>query len=312
MSANAKRLLGIYQPILTLCVSTCRFIGVQSRDYTLFRDTYTLRRTLEDVAQVRESLRLPPLEIKTHIIPFATDKERELYDSLREEGRMRAAVLKSIGVTADNNMSHLIEIITRLRQMTANPQLVYDGRDIQETWTGTVTKVHEMVELVSQQPKQSKTLIFTHWNKEAMCIQKALENKLGSKIVRLHGGMSMEEREIAVHDFSSPMGSSIMISQIEAGGIGLNLQAATHLYITSLHWNASSELQAIGRAHRTGVTHKVYTTRLVIEDTIDEYICQLQHKKLGYAAETLGDQRIQNQLKFKLTLDDMISIFGEE
>ena len=164
------------------------------------------------------------------------------------------------------------------------------------TWTGSATKVNELVKLVSQQPKNSKTLIFTHWNTEALDIKHALETQLGLTVVRLCGSMSQTARDAAVGAFNNDPNVDVLISHIDVGGVGLNLQAATHVYINSLHWNPANELQAIARAHRLGVSHVVHATRLAIRGTIDEFILNMHDQKLGYAADVLKDQRIRKKL----------------
>lgn len=232
-----------------------------------------------------------------------------MYNDLKEEGKLRVAAAQKNGFCRDNSMGDIIEVVTRLRQMTVNPQLVFDGRKEEMVWDLPTTKIEELLGLIEKQPRGSKALVFVHWSLEGAHILEQLRTRLGIRAVRLHGGMSINDREEAVKDFSDPSGASVMISQIEAGGLGLNLQAATHVYINSLHWNASGELQAIGRAHRTGVTHKVTVTRLIISDSIDEYICKVQQQKLGYAAGILGDQRIQDQLKLRLSLKEVKNIF---
>ena len=236
-----------------------RFVGITTGKPEQIREIFTLRRTLEDVAATSQRLALPPIEIRTHVVPFATPQERDLYNDLKGEGKMRLDAATSIGFTHDNGLGHIIEVITRLRQATTNPQLVFDGRKMELAWGSSITKVEELVKLIAAQPKHSKALVFVHWNGEAKHLKQQLEDRLELKVCRLYGAMDSKEREHVVDEFMNG-DTQVMISQIDAGGVGLNLQAATHVYINSLHWNASNELQAIGRAHRTGVGHKVVRT----------------------------------------------------
>ena len=68
---------------------------------------------------------------------------------------------------------------------------------------------------------------------------------------------------------------SIFVIQIKAGGVGLNLQNATRVYITSPAWNPATEIQAIGRSHRTGQTKTVRVCRLITED-VDERVASIE------------------------------------
>lgn len=281
-------------------ITLAQFIGVTGTSIDTVREEFTLRRTWDDISHISERLRLPPLEIRTHIVPFASDAERALYRDIREEGRLRMLADRS----KDNTARHIMEVLCRMRQATTHPQLVTDGE-----WRGAVTKHEELVSLMSHHPPRSKTIVFVHWTFEGKEVQRVLEQRLEKRVVRLYGGLSSDARDDVVREFTDPEGADVLVSQIEVGGVGLNLQAATHVYINSLHWNATSELQAIGRAHRTGVTHTVVVTRLGIEGTIDEWILKKQHEKLGYAADALDDERIKHKLRMPISYDDLKHLF---
>jgi len=289
---------------------TMRFIGAPAdMSVETMRTRYMLRRTLAEVAENCERHRLPPCSIAVHSVPFMSPEEQAMYDDLREEGRMLLRASEAVG-TAEG-LQHLIELITRLRQMTTHPQMVFDGRGDDEVWNQAVTKVEALVNLVAQHPPGSKTIVFTHWKREASVISEALSSRLGLSIVKFDGSMHTVARSAAIASFLQPGGAEVMVAQIEAGGVGLNLQAATHVYINSPDWSAAKELQAIARAHRTGVDHKVHVTRIIVQNTVDEYVFKVQDRKLGYAAEILGDQKICGLLKHHntaITIRDMKNI----
>jgi SNF2 family DNA or RNA helicase len=289
--------------------------------------TYVLRRTKEDVARITERLRLPPLDIRLVSTPFRTPEERQMYDDLIEEGRLRLRTMHAQGQTEDNTHMHMLETILRLRQLVVNPHVLVEGlrrkadadadadADEVPAWTGGCTKLDLLMELIREQPKNEKTLIFCHWIGEMNAIEKRLRDFGG--VGRLEGSMSTDDRNKTIEEFMNH-DLQFLIVQIDCGGVGLNLQVATRVYINSLHWNAANELQAIGRTHRTGQTQKVVVTRLVIEDTIDEYIIQKQGGKLKIAAETLNDPRLISKLDdsggvtFRLTRKDILKIFSNQ
>ena len=290
--------------------------------------TYVLRRTKEDVARITERLRLPPLDIRLVSTPFRTPEERQMYDDLIEEGRLRLRTIQAQGQTEENTNMHMLEMILRLRQLVVNPHVLVEGlrrkaandadADAEDVppWTGGCTKLDLLMELIQEQPRNEKTLIFCHWIGEMNAIEKRLQAYVGPQAVgRLEGSMSSEDRNKTIGRFMD-QGLNFLIVQIDCGGVGLNLQVATRVYINSLHWNAANELQAIGRTHRTGQTQKVVVTRLAIEDTIDEYIIQKQGGKLKIAAETLNDPRLISKLDdaggvtFRLTRKDLLKIFS--
>jgi hypothetical protein len=73
----------------------------------------------------------------------------------------------------------------------------------------------------------------------------------------------------------TPTGPSIFLSQIQAGGTGLNIQAANVVILCEPQLKPTSEQQAIARAQRMGQTHTVQVHRLLIEDTVDERLLEI-------------------------------------
>lgn len=293
------------------------FIGVSCspRDsVNALRSEYVLRRTFEDLCSTCERLRLPPCFISECVLDLG-EQERALYDSLCDEGRLYVRAYEALDVANTEGraegMRALVEVITRLRQVVVHPQLVYDGRKYEQHWSGESTRVQALIEMIRAQPAGSKALIFTHWNLEMQVIGDVLRCA-GLNVLTMNGCTAHDERDEITRAFNTDPRVNALVIQIEVGGVGLNLQAATHVYINSLAWNATSELQAIARAHRIGVDHVVRVTRLVMQDTIDEYVLKKQQEKLSYAAETLGDDRIQDKLQLSLTISDFKTIFGDD
>ena len=88
--------------------------------------------------------------------------------------------------------------------------------------------------------------------------------------------------------FSRQMDPVFLIS-LKAGGTGLNLTAADHVFLLDPWWNPAVEDQAADRAHRIGQERPVIVTRLVAEDTVEERILALQKRKRALADAALGD-----------------------
>ena len=102
---------------------------------------------------------------------------------------------------------------------------------------------------------------------------------------RLDG--STRDREQVVREFQDPAGPSAMLISLKAGGVGLTLTAADHVYIVDPWWNPAAEDQAADRAHRLGQQNPVLIQRLVARDTIEERILALQKRKLELAGAVL-------------------------
>ena len=109
----------------------------------------------------------------------------------------------------------------------------------------------------------------------------AIEKRLtGRNVYRIDGSLSQHQRKEHIDRFRNDATGAIFIIQIKAGGVGLNLQDAVKVYITSPSWNPSTEIQAIGRAHRTGQTKSVKVCRLITDD-IDDDIRSIEQSMIG-------------------------------
>jgi SNF2 family DNA or RNA helicase len=76
---------------------------------------------------------------------------------------------------------------------------------------------------------------------------------------------------------------------LKAGGVGLNLTAAQHVFVLDPWWNPAVEAQAIDRAHRIGQTNRVFAYRLIARDTVEEKVLELQKTKRELADAIIGE-----------------------
>ena len=92
-----------------------------------------------------------------------------------------------------------------------------------------------------------------------------------------------------VGKFQDDAGPPVMLVSLKAGGTGLNLTAADHVFLLDPWWNPAVEDQAASRAHRIGQDRPVMVYRMVAKDTVEERILALQEKKRRIADVALGD-----------------------
>jgi Helicase conserved C-terminal domain len=86
-------------------------------------------------------------------------------------------------------------------------------------------------------------------------------------------------RQAMVDEFTARKGPAVLVSQIEAGGVGLNIQAASVVIITEPQMTPAKEEQAIARCHRMGQVRRVDVHRLLCEDTVDQRMLEILHGK---------------------------------
>src|SRR5262249_41144759 len=116
-----------------------------------------------------------------------------------------------------------------------------------------------------------------------------------------------ENRGPLVEQFQNTNGAAIFLLSLKAGGFGLNLTAATYGGLFDPWWNPAVEAQAIDRTHRIGQTSKVIAYRLLVKDSIEQKIRQLQKAKAALVQDVLGEETFGQSL----TLEDLRFLFGE-
>ena len=103
------------------------------------------------------------------------------------------------------------------------------------------------------------------------------------RFVRLDGKMNLKKRMEAIDTFSTESDVNVILVSIKAGGLGINLTAASRVYVMEPLFNPAAEIQAIERVHRLGQKRDVVIKHLIMKDSIEEKIVQLQEKKKNLA-----------------------------
>jgi superfamily II DNA or RNA helicase len=232
---------------------------------------FVLRRLKRDVAR-----ELPP---RTEVVLRCelTPSERQVYDAVR--GAALAEVVERLH--AGGGVLAALEALLRLRQAACHAGLVpgqsADGSSklalLQESLDSVVAEGH-------------KALVFSQWTSLLDRTEPVLR-AAGIGFLRLDG--STRDRAGVVRAFQSPAGPPVLLISLKAGGTGLNLTAADHVFLLDPWWNPASEDQAADRAHRIGQERPVMIYRLVAEGTVEERILDLQQHKRALAAAALGD-----------------------
>merc|ERR1712080_446386 len=134
---------------------------------------------------------------------------------------------------------------------------------------------------------------------------------IGLRCAEINGQIPVKLRGNIVTDFNTnPRGTQVMLLSLAAGGVGLNLVGANHLFLLDMHWNPQLEAQACDRIYRVGQTREVKIHKFLCEDTVESRIQELQLKKMDLANDVLTGAKRSNANK--LTLDDLKMLFGLE
>ena len=294
--------------------------------------TYIMRRTKEDIKDDNLQFELPKCHISVDKLHFSSESEKKMY--IEKYNEMYEKIKEMKKILGNQNTMYALELLLRARQICSHPQCYIDGmkkkekkkikelgenakyldkQDLSDWEAGCTTKLLHTKQLLSQNPKSDKTLIFCHFIKE-MDIYKSELEKEGYSVCRIDGRIDIEDRNIIVEKFKSDPTVNIMIIQINVGGQGFNFQCANRIVITSPTWNPALQHQVIGRCHRTGQKKEVHVNILTISNEdirypyVEEYIMELQRKKRELMAEVLNDPRLK-ELDSTLSFSEVSNMF---
>ena len=152
------------------------------------------------------------------------------------------------------------------------------------------------------------SVIFSGWTSHLDLIQIALEDHRIS-YVRLDGKMSRMQRGAALETFREDDSVPVILVSIAAGGLGLNLTAASKVYVMEPQFNPAAEAQAIDRVHRLGQTREVTTTRFIMGGSFEEKMLELQRKKQNLADLSLNRGKFDKHEATKRRLEELRSLF---
>jgi SNF2 family DNA or RNA helicase len=233
---------------------------------------FLLRRTKAEVLTD-----LPPKTEITLRTPLRDD-EQLVYNTLITAARkeLLSQVDDSVSVMA------VLEAILRLRQACCDVRLV------KATAPDTPSsKIETLIDSLEEAIAGGhRCLIFSQWVSMLDLVEKELLRR-NLSFLRLDG--STTNRGSIVDRFQSSDGPPLFLISLKAGGVGLTLTAADHVFVLDPWWNPAVEEQATDRTHRIGQKNPVFVYRLIASDTIEERILELQERKRSLARSLLGE-----------------------
>jgi SNF2 family DNA or RNA helicase len=246
-------------------------------DIVIHRSLNELRKVIKDA---------PPIpEIYNEILPFTTKAEEEFYFGVQgaTENLMKK-YSKDLLSSAE-----AFKLLLRLRQISVHPQVYINAKrreDIgysRNDWTETSAKLEKIKNIIEKDNKNKvhKYIIFCQFNDEMSIIHDFLYKNLlvrDENILHYNGSMTQNERAEVLAKSKETTETTVLLLQLQAGGVGLNLQEYDRIIFVSPWWTSALMDQAIARAVRMGQKEvvKVYHLRLAAEHeaaiNIDEMI----------------------------------------
>ncbi|XP_034531101.1 helicase-like transcription factor [Notolabrus celidotus] len=134
-----------------------------------------------------------------------------------------------------------------------------------------------------------KSLVVSQFTRFLTILETPLREH-GFSFVRLDGSLSQKKRTQIIHEFQSSDsgGPSIMLLSLKAGGVGLNLTAASRVFLMDPAWNPATEEQCIDRCHRLGQNKKVFVTKFIVKDSVEENMVKIQRQKQDLVEKAFG------------------------
>ena len=191
--------------------------------------------------------------------------------------------------------------LTRLRQLCCDPNLFI------EDYKGGSGKVDAFLSMAEELVAGgSNILVFSQFATMLEILKKELD-KLEIHTLLLTGQNSKEERRAMVEEFQEGQSTVFLIS-LKAGGTGLNLTAADTVIHFDPWWNIAAQNQATDRAHRIGQDKVVTVTQLVMKNSIEERIIDLQNRKKELVDHVIEGESVANAT---LTKEEIMGLLEE-
>jgi len=239
---------------------------------------FVLRRLKSDRSIIQDLPEKQEMKVYTTL----SREQAALYQARVDQ--MEQDLAKSSGI---ERRGKILALLTHLKQICNHPSQFlrqmgpFGGR------SGKLDRLSEMLEEVVENGERA--LVFTQFKEMGDRLQEHLGGKLGIALPFLHGGTTRDQRDEMVRSFQEDPGSApVMLLSLKAGGVGLNLTAATHVFHFDRWWNPAVEDQATDRTYRIGQTKNVQVHKLITIGTLEEKIDALLESKRDLADRVVG------------------------
>lgn len=203
----------------------------------------------------------------------------------------------------------ILAALTKLKQLCDHPSLLAK-EDRPAVWeierSNKVARLLEMCEEIAAEGE--RCLIFTQYIDMGHQLQQLLEQKLGLPVPYLHGGVPKAKRDEMIDRFqNTEKPCCAFVLSLKAGGTGLNLTAANHVFHFDRWWNPAVENQATDRAFRIGQTKQVQVHKFITLGTLEEKIDEMIERKQSLNDQVVGQSE---QWITEMSTDELRELFA--
>jgi SNF2 family DNA or RNA helicase len=184
----------------------------------------------------------------------------------------------------------VLALLTKLKQICNHPALALKEPGVDNGFAARSAKVQRLEEILEEVIEAGdRALLFTQFAEWGHLLKAYLQQRWHREVPFLHGGTSKAERQAMVDRFQEdPRGPQLFLLSLKAGGVGLNLTRASHVFHIDRWWNPAVENQATDRAYRIGQTKRVLVHKFITSGSVEERIDRMIREKSKLAEEIVG------------------------
>ncbi|MCL2441699.1 MAG: DEAD/DEAH box helicase [Treponema sp.] len=221
-----------------------------------------------------------PEKIVTNEYAALEKEQAVLYETVVSE-----SIKKSKDIDPKERSSLIFYLLTSLKQICNHPR-VYDKESpaVSELSGKAQLLVTLLQEILAN---REKTLVFSQYVETLNCLDTIIKKELGEAALIYHGGLNQNTRSDIIEKFQNDPSARIMLISLKAGGLGLNLTAASRVIHYDLWYNPAVENQATDRAFRIGQKRTVFVHRFITKNSFEEKIDAMISNKQELADMTV-------------------------
>jgi superfamily II DNA or RNA helicase len=241
---------------------------------------FLLRRLKSDPTIIQD---LPPKN-EMKVVCSLTREQATLYQAVVDEALRHIETADGI-----ERRGRVLALLTHLKQVCNHPAHYLGEAGPLPGRSGKLTRMTEMLEEMVAADAAERALVFTQFREMGDRLVAHLGASIGVEVTFLHGGTPRKARDEIVRRFQDdPHGPRIFVLSVKAGGTGLNLTAAAHVFHFDRWWNPAVEDQATDRAYRIGQKRVVQVHKLLCAGTVEEKVDHMLEQKRDLASKIVG------------------------
>ena len=229
---------------------------------------------------------LPPLVETRQHVPL-TAEQAQLYDQVVED------MLKKVDeATGIRRRGLVLSGLVKLKQICNHPAHFLKENHKEVGGAKLAARSGKSIRLVEMLEEAlatgDKALVFTQYRQMGHLLSTIIRQEFDVDPLFLHGGTPQRKRDEMIERFQEDSSVPVFILSLKAGGVGVNLTAANHVFHYDRWWNPAVENQATDRAFRIGQTRTVNVHKMITNGTLEERIDQMIEQKSDLAKRIIG------------------------